>query len=356
MNAENPFPNHSSGLANLGNTCFLNACLQVLAHTHEIVREHHKYERHMRPIPETQIFVEWLKLRNEMFGSATVVAPQRFVQCVQHVARLRNKDIFTGWAQNDMPEFLLFMVECIHQSICRPVVMNINGMATTAKDKLAMNCYRMLQQVYQKEYSEVMDLFYGIYVSEIASASEHGNAVLSAKPEHFFALDLPLPLPTHAASKPDAPSLYDCFDAFTQSEVLAGENAWHNEKTGKYQNVVKRITFWNMPKVLIVNIKRFSPDGHHKINHPVHFPLDNLDLSKYVCGYGGDKYVYELYGVCNHTGNIMGGHYTACVRGVNGMWYHYNDTHVSLLGDCAQGFPSTFYQMAYCLFYRKKYN
>lgn len=354
MNTETHFPNFSSGLANLGNTCFMNACLQVLAHTHEIVREHTKYEPHMRAIPETLIFTEWLKLRNEMFAGQPVVAPHKFVQSVQHVARLRNREIFTGWAQNDMPEFLLFMVECIHQSICRPVVMNINGKATTAKDALAMNCYKMLQQVYQKEYSEVMDLFYGIYVSEIVA--ENGKEVLSYKPEHFFALDLPFPQPAAVRRDAAAVSLYDCFDAFTQSEMLVGENAWFNEKTQRRQDVAKRISFWNLPKVLIIYIKRYSPDGQFKINDPIHFPLDNLDLSKYVCGYNNNKYVYELYGVCNHTGGIMGGHYTACVRGINGAWYHYNDTHVASLGDCAQGFSPPFYQMAYCLFYRKKYN
>jgi ubiquitin C-terminal hydrolase len=77
------------------------------------------------------------------------------------------------------------------------------------------------------------------------------------------------------------------------------------------------------------------------------FPLDNLDLSKYVIGYKKDSYVYELYGVCNHSGGVRGGHYTSYVKNANGKWYHFNDTSVSEIG-----VESIISPKAYCLFYR----
>jgi ubiquitin C-terminal hydrolase len=57
-----------------------------------------------------------------------------------------------------------------------------------------------------------------------------------------------------------------------------------------------------------------------------------------------------LYGVCNHSGNTLGGHYTSYVKNANGKWYHYNDTsvvEVSLL-------ETIISPKAYVLFYRKK--
>lgn len=41
------------------------------------------------------------------------------------------------------------------------------------------------------------------------------------------------------------------------------------------------------------------------------------------------SYVYELYGVCNHSGVVLGGHYTSYVKNANNKWYHFNDTSVS---------------------------
>ena len=63
-----------------------------------------------------------------------------------------------------------------------------------------------------------------------------------------------------------------------------------------------------------------------------------------------DNYKYELFGVCNHSGSTMGGHYTAYVKNANGKWYHFNDTSVSELGSAEQVISAK----AYVLFYRKK--
>ena len=253
---------------------------------------------------------------------------------------MKNRELFTGWAQNDLPEFLLFMVECMHNSISRPVKMNISGNAKGNLDKLAVSCYSMLKDVYSKEYSEFMEMFYGIYVSELTS--DDNKIIHSLRPESYFILDLELPKHN--------PSLYDCFDSFTQYEYLEGENAWYNEKTKQKESVKKRITFWSLPKVLIITLKRFSFDGSKKRQDVVDFPLNNLDLSKYVTGYNSKQYKYDLYAICNHSGGPMGGHYTSYVKSVSNEWVHYNDTNVSRhLSESKLVTPK-----AYCLFYRKQ--
>ena len=98
----------------------------------------------------------------------------------------------------------------------------------------------------------------------------------------------------------------------------------------------------------MIDIKRFA--GHIKKNQElVTFPLENLDLSKYVIGYKKESFVYDLYGVCNHSGNVHGGHYTSYVKNANGKWYHFNDTNVSEISEDQLVSPK-----AYCFFYRKK--
>jgi ubiquitin C-terminal hydrolase len=69
-----------------------------------------------------------------------------------------------------------------------------------------------------------------------------------------------------------------------------------------------------------------------------------------VKGYHAESYIYDLYGVCNHSGGGgAGGHYTAYVKNANGNWYNFNDTMVNIIPE-----DKIISAMSYCLFYRKK--
>lgn len=61
-------------------------------------------------------------------------------------------------------------------------------------------------------------------------------------------------------------------------------------------------------------LKRFKTSKYFvkKIDTFVDFPVDELDLSKYVDK--GESCLYELYAVCNHDGGIGLGHYTAYAK------------------------------------------
>lgn len=332
-----------TGLANLGNTCFLNSCLQVLNHTYEL---NNVFDSKMKikDIPDAAILNEWNELRNLIWTNNGIISPNKFVYGVHKLATEQNKDIFTGWAQNDMTEFLFFMINCMHNSISRKISMKINGKAKNGTDKVAIKCYDMLQQIYSNEYSEIMDLFYGIYVT-ILHTTDNKN-MLSIKPEHYFILDIPI----FSQERGQFNTLYEGFDYFTEIEPMNGENAWYNEKKDKKEDVNKQIQFWNLPKILVISLKRFSPDGSQKLDHLISFPLDGLELSKYVIGYNKESYVYELFGVCNHIGSVMGGHYTSFVKNADDIWVNYNDTSVEKIDNIEQIISP----MAYCLFYRKK--
>jgi hypothetical protein len=291
--------------------------------------------------PESVIHREWTDLHALMLSNHGIVSPNRFVHYVQELAAHKKRDMFTGWAQNDITEFLLFMIECFHNSIARKVIMKISGTKRSKRDRMAYECYQMLKQVYENEYSEIMDMFYAIYVSELASLD--GKVVHSMKPEMFFVLDLPIPVGR------DPVTLYDCFDLFVQGETLAGENAWWNPDTQTKEDIRKSITFWNLPKIMVLTLTRFCPSGHRKISTTVTCPVHDLNMTKYVSGYQADTYVYSLYGVCNHHGGVHGGHYTVVVNNLH-EWVHYNDTRFTVVDDVTTHIgPQT-----YCLFYRKQ--
>ena len=74
----------------------------------------------------------------------------------------------------------------------------------------------------------------------------------------------------------------------------------------------------------------------------------NIDLRKYVVGYDKESYKYDLFGVCNHSGGCLGGHYTAFVKNANNKWYHFNDTSVSEVNK-----NNIITNKGYCYFYKK---
>jgi len=328
-----------SGLANLGNTCFINSCIQILSHTYELNHflDNESYKKKLKNKYDSALLIEWDNLRKILWNENCIVSPGKFIKTIQKVAHLKKIDVFTGYSQNDVSEFLLFIIDCFHNSLSREIKMTISGTPEDETDNLAIKCFKMIQTTYAKDYSEIWNLFYGVNVSEITRVDN--NKILSQIPEPFFMVDLPIP--------PDnkSPSLIDCFNHYVEGEII--EN-YLDEESNKKVDIKKKILFWSFPNILAIDLKRFN-NRFQKNQIYVSFPIDNLDLSSYVIGYKKDNYKYELFGVCNHSGGVMGGHYTAYVKNANGKWYHFNDTSVSEVGTN----ESIVSPKAYVLFYRK---
>jgi ubiquitin carboxyl-terminal hydrolase 8 len=335
-----------SGLANLGNTCYVNSCLQVLSHTYELneVLDHHDYGKHLNRIPDAIVLLEWNKLRQLLWKTNCTVGPYGFIGSMQKVAALKQRELFTGFMQNDVSEFLLFMIDCFHMAMARKVTMQISGEPKTSQDSLAMQCYNTFQRMYSKEYSGLLDVFFGLQVSQLVDLQTQD--ILNQTPEPFCTLNLPLPADLQQ------PTLYDCLDAYCVNEALVGSNGWYNEKTKSLQDVQRKFVFWKLPNILIIDVKRWDQGkSRQKIQKLVQAPLTGFDLRKYVVGYNSDKErsIYELYGVCNHSGGVLGGHYTANIKNANGKWYNCNDTSVQEISIQQVVTP-----YAYCFFFRRQ--
>lgn len=88
-----------------------------------------------------------------------------------------------------------------------------------------------------------------------------------------------------------------------------------------------------------------------KLQTPVDFPLEGLDLSRYVYvnQVGHSSCIrYDLYGMVKHFGTLEGGHYiSSCKNPVRGKWHKFDDNEVSDLNAADVRAP----QAAYVLFY-----
>jgi ubiquitin C-terminal hydrolase len=317
--------------------------MQVLSHTYELNEFMNKdtYKSKLNNKVDSALLVEWDELRKLLWNENCIVSPFKFVKTVQKLAQIKDRELFTGFSQNDLPEFLIFVIDCFHNSIAREVNMTIQGEVVNDRDKVALICLERIKQMYSKDYSEIWNMFYGVQVSQITSMIN--GEELSITPEPYFILDLPIP------PENKSPTLIDCVDLYVSGEIMDGDNAIFNEKTGKKESAKKKLGFWSFPNILVIDIKRFN-SANRKNQILVDFPLEDLNLSKYVIGYNKDSYIYDLYGVCNHGGVTQGGHYTSFVKNSNGKWYHYNDTSVSEVTMKTQIITPK----AYCFFYRKR--
>ena len=297
-----------TGLLNIGNTCFINATLQCLFNIPQFNAFLDKYNC------STLLLKEFNDLRimaNEGHGS---IAPNRFVNVIRHISKEKNMDIFTTNAQNDLSEFLTFIVNTIHTEMVQKIQIDIPPNLNDIDKK----CFEMIQSTYSNDYSIIIEYFYGIYITIINTPDK----ILSMKPDPFFILDLSIPnLPLV--------TLEDCLKLYVQPDTIE----WKDETTNEIISASKKNMFWKMPKLLFVVFKRFDNFGK-KNNTMVHVPLQfTMNNIKYL-----------LLSVCNHMGNTNHGHYTCNVR--KDQWYEINDECVNSIPESNVITPN-----AYCLLF-----
>lgn len=329
-----------SGIVNYGNTCYMNSAVQCLSNVLELTH----YFRSKKFVgdlkhesQERNLIVQWYKLLEGLWNSNCVVSPQSFRREVRLLALRQGIYLnFVGNGQNDVQEFLVFLIDSMHNGLCKKVSMKITGSVENDLDKCALEAMKNWKIFFKDNYSFIVDLFY----SQVSSSIYDLNGKLLSttyQPSCFYTLEIP----------ENAKNIYDCFDDFTSREKLEGDNMWYDEDNDNYREAYKKINFWKLPKVLIVVLKRFNNDGE-KIDRLIKFPFD-LDLCKYCVGYRKTSYKYSLKSVANHDGSLNGGHYYSYVQNTNGKWYTYNDTNVSEMSK-----NEVVSRSAYCLFYELK--
>ena len=126
-------------------------------------------------------------------------------------------------------------------------------------------------------------------------------------------------------------TLESCINTFSRCEKLDESNEWYCSKCKEHRRGYKQLELFRLPRYLILELKRFKNqygfffDSKNSTN--VKFPLENLNLNKYLVGPKNRDYIYDLISVSQHYGASFGGHYTSVCKKENG-WFEFDDDSV----------------------------
>jgi len=283
----NPPAPGSVGLHNLGNSCFLNSIVQCLNHIEPLTKYflEGKYLNDLNrknPLGSGgHVATAYSNLLHEMWGGKySALAPRLLKQTVASFAPQ-----FNNYYQHDSQEFCQFLMDGLHEDCNRvktkPYVEELEGFGRDDQ-KVAIETWR---KHLLRHDSIVVDHCQGMHRS-------HLTCPLCGHESIKFDVFSTISVPISKDKENSDIQLEDCIGKFMEGEQLDEVNAWYCPKCKKHVCALKMIALWSVPDILILHLKRFMFEHDQatdrvirsKIDHTVNFPINNLDMSKFVLG------------------------------------------------------------------------
>ena len=325
------------GMINLGNTCFINSCLQVLIHCPDFI---YSFFNQHKSINKNNTIISAYFYEVCLLMMDTVNTQAKYIDITNFKNVFGKKHpTFGEYLQNDSQEF------------CRVLLEDISNELNTVKNKALYreltNTDRKTKAIRDKEFDQnfkgrelsiITELFYSQTITTFTcecKASIYSFQKL---------LDFPLLLKENIKTI----DIMELLKIYFQDEIIDFERKCENcQKVLKHK---KEIKISRPPEILILSLQRIDPVTQKKNQCVVTFPKV-LDISEFIDHeLGRDKQpFYDLFAVVNHYGNIESGHYFSYIKfHQKEDWYEFNDSIVRNIGKNIESFP-----YAYALFYIK---
>lgn len=314
---------NTSGLGNIGATCYVNTAIQCLGYCTEFFKFIIAGSRVKADTPLTN---ELKDVYIALWVKRNAIAPHKFLRSL-HTSL---GQYITIQDQNDITEFLMLYLDKLNTDMGIELLIDEEDIKKARKhtmrlyeDKMYANLTADMEvgwlNAVKKEYSPIMDLFYGQLVSQIVCG--HCNHI-----HHNYETYCNLSLSIKKQTKEDDNiTLQDCLEHhFSNETINLNEQDWKCDQCNVKSPSKKSIKLWRNPNILIVSLKRFNHQLVKK-NVPVVAPIE-LSLSQYTLH--SPNVNYNLVGIANHQGSFGSGHYNCVCKHKNSKWYAIDDVMV----------------------------
>jgi ubiquitin C-terminal hydrolase len=322
---------HKVGLANLGNTCFLNVVLQALRFCPPMGSIFLKEAAHLRSDSKKKGMVVAFQtlLRDFWMASSpphtypTLIA-RGFQYSLVNLLRETGDDWYRSGQQADAAEALQYVLDSLHDGMYRQVRMAMTGGAATEEEKSHEKAINSWIRFFGKEFSPIVSNFNGQTQICVECAK------CKARTERYEPwLMLKAPIPGGDTPGAVVPTMADCLGAGFAPETLDDYDCEACKTKGK-ATIFNRIS--RLPPVTILTLKRFTNMGR-KVRGKITWDLDALDLTPYMAfrrdpfRNSRDPPIYTTFAVIEHHGSAHGGHYRMYAR-QGDIWNEYDDSSV----------------------------
>lgn len=311
----------------------MNSTLQALRNNTELTaffleQKHEEFLRDKSPdIPSVRLTRAYIDILRHLWGGSKphVLHPHGFFQEMCKVVEGTHFDQFRRKVAHDSHEFLMLMLDSLHTSLAEEVnIVITRPPPVTDNDKLIHQALEFWRASFQKSYSPLIDVLFGLFQREMAC---HRCQKSTYSWEVFNCLKLGFP--EHQPASP--PTLESLLQEELQDETIEGYACDHcsPERT----TATRKTRIWKLPRTLFVVLKRFSMTGQKlqgafdlnsdtPVSFESHFSQSSPEPSR--------TKTYSLFGTIDHFGVSGGGHYTAqALSPIDHTWYSYDDDSVT---------------------------
>jgi ubiquitin C-terminal hydrolase len=345
LNKEVYYKNGLSGIINTGNKCYSNSIIQCLSHTLKLTDyllsnklKNDTLESNLKKNDEYFIITSFVSLLRKLWERNELVIPTLFYEKLYKVLPKYNNN-----TQQDSHEFLLDILNLFNKTLSYKIHVDITGEVLNDTDKLTKDGLLYWKSVFENEYSQIIELFNGMTLNLVECANDNCKYESNSIFECFNTINLNINNQGYI--------LDNCLDNYFSKSTIED---WKCEKCSN-TGCTKSLNLWSLPNYLIIQFKRFDNNGN-KINTLIDFPIDELNLTKYINPKKGDpnNYIYSLYAINYHSGNLRNGHYWSSVKNLDNEWYILNDGHVSKYNSNSDLKLQLITSDVYLLFYYRK--